>query len=206
MNDKNAADGLAPIANKLGAFLSHPLVRKAICEPEVPLRFRQIMDDGKILIVNLAKGQLGADLSNVLGGLIVSSITNAAFTRHIIPEDQRRPFMLYVDEFHSFTTEATADMLSEVRKYGLGITLSHQHVQQTTPTVFASIMGNVGSLICFRIGANDAPEIARQLGKVLPQDLINLPNYTTFVRLMVDGSQTKVFSATTLPGHIEKFI
>ena len=203
MNYKNAADGLAPIANKLGAFLAHPVVRKAICEPEVPLRFRQIMDDGKILIVNLAKGQLGADLTNVLGGLIVASITNAAFTRHTIPEHQRRPFMLYVDEFHSFTTEAIADMLSEVRKYGLGMTLSHQYVQQATPAVFASIMGNVGSMICFRIGANDAPEIATQLGKLLPQDLINLPNYAAFVRLMVNGTQTKVFSATTLPASLE---
>jgi len=205
MNYKNAADGLAPIANKLGAFLAHPVVRKAICEPEEPLRFRQIMDDGKFLIVNLAKGQLGADLSNVLGGLIVTSITNAAFTRHTIPHDQRRPFFLYVDEFHSFTTEAIADMISEVRKYGLGITLSHQHVQQATPNVFASIMGNVGSLMCFRIGANDAPEIATQLGKAQPKDLINLPNYASFVRLMVDGTQTKVFSATTLPAPLEKF-
>ena len=206
MNYKNAADGLAPIANKLGAFLAHPVVRKAICEPEEPLRFRQIMDEGKTLIVNLAKGHLGTDISNVLGGLIVSSITNAAFTRYTLPEDQRRPFMLYVDEFHSFTTEAIADMLSEVRKYGLGVTLSHQHVQQATPTVIASIMGNVGSMICFRIGANDAPEIATQLGKVLPQDLINLPNYSTFVRLMVDGCQTKVFSATTLPAQLEKSV
>ena len=199
MNYKNAADGLAPVANKLGAFLSHPVVRKAICAPDIPIRFRQIMDEGKILIVNLAKGQLGADVSNVLGGLIVASITNAAFTRHNIPEDQRRPFMLYVDEFHSFTTEAIADTLSETRKYGLGITLSHQHVQQATPAVFASIMGNVGSIICFRIGASDAPILAQQLGKVLPQDLINLPNYATFVRLMVDGGRTKVFSAKTLP-------
>jgi len=199
MNYKNAADGLAPVANKLGAFLSHPVVRKAICEPDIPIRFRQIMDEGKILIVNLAKGQLGADVSNVLGGLIVASITNAAFTRHNIPEDQRRPFMLYVDEFHSFTTEAIADTLSETRKYGLGITLSHQHVQQTNQAVFASIMGNVGSVICFRIGASDAPILSQQLGKVLPQDLINLPNYAAFVRLMVDGTRTKAFSAKTLP-------
>jgi len=204
MNYKNAADGLAPIANKLGAFLAHPIIRKAICEPDIPIRFRQIMDEGKILIVNLAKGQLGGDISNVLGGLIVASLTNAAFTRHTVPEDQRRPFMLYVDEFHSFTTEAIADMLSEVRKYGLGITLSHQHVQQATPAVFASIMGNVGSQICFRIGATDAPILSRQLGKVLPQDLINLPNYAAFVRLMVDGNQTNAFSATTLPGHISE--
>ena len=199
MNYKNAADGLAPIANKLGAFLAHPVVRKAICDPEEPLRFRQIMDQGKILIVNLAKGQLGADVADVLGGLLVSSITHAAFTRHTIPETDRRPFMLYVDEFHSFTTETIADLLSETRKYRLGITLSQQHTQQTSASVFASIIGNAGSMIAFRIGANDAPIMARQLGNVELRDLINQPNHRAFVRLMVDGEQTKAFSMTGHP-------
>lgn len=123
MNYQNAADGVAPIANKLGAFLANPVVRKAVCEPDEPLRFRQIMDDGEILIINLAKGQLGADTANVLGGMIVSNLMNAAFSRHDIPESERRPFMLYVDEFHSFTTSVFAGMLSEARKYGLGLTL-----------------------------------------------------------------------------------
>lgn len=199
MNYKNAADGLAPIANKLGAFLAHPVVRKAICDPEEPLRFRQIMDQGKILIVNLAKGQLGADVADVLGGLLVSSITHAAFTRYTIPETDRRPFMLYVDEFHSFTTETIADLLSETRKYRLGITLSQQHTQQTSASVFASIIGNAGSMIAFRIGANDAPIMARQLGNVELRDLINQPNHRAFVRLMVDGEQTKAFSMTGHP-------
>lgn len=199
MNYKNAADGLAPIANKLGAFLAHPTIRKAICEPETPLRFRQIMDEGKILIVNLAKGQLGADVADVLGGLLVSSITHAAFTRHSIPEADRRPFMLYVDEFHSFTTETIADLLSETRKYKLGIILSQQHTTQASASVLASIFGNAGSLVCFRVGASDAPALARQLGKVDPNDLITQPNYRAFVRLMVNGEQTKAFTMNTTP-------
>jgi len=196
MNYKNAADGLAPIANKLGAFLAHPVIRKAICEPETPLRFRQIMDEGKVVIVNLSKGQLGADVADVLGGLLVSSITHAAFTRHSVPEPERRPFMLYVDEFHSFTTETIADLLSETRKYKLGIILSQQHTQQASASVLASIFGNAGSLICFRIGASDAPALARQLGATNPNDLITQPNYRAFVRLMVNGEQTKAFTMT----------
>jgi len=106
MNYKSAADGVAPIANKLGAFLAHPVVRKAVCEPEQPLRFRQIMDEGKVLIVNLAKGKLGADVSNILGGMIVSNLSHAAYSRESQPETERQPFFLYIDEFHSFTTEA----------------------------------------------------------------------------------------------------
>ncbi len=197
MNYKTAFDGVAPIANKLGSFLAHPVVRRALCEPKEPLRFRQIMDEGRILIVNLAKGQLGADIANLVGGLIVSSITHAAFTRtstHI-----RRPFFLYIDEFHSFTTDALADTLSETRKYGLGLTLSQQHTQQSSGEVFAGIMGNVGSIIAFRVGATDAPLISRQMTTVLERDLISLPNYQTFVRLMVNVERTKAFTAFMPP-------
>ena len=197
MNYKTAIDGVAPIANKLGAFLAHPVIRKALCEPNEPLRFRKIMDDGEILIVNLAKGRLGGDMANVMGGLIVSSIMNAAFSRHDTPEPDRRPFMLYVDEFHSFTTSAFASMLSEVRKYGLGVTLAHQHIVQADKTVFEAIMGNVGSIMAFRVGALDAPTISQQFGTVAVSDLVNLPNYRAFVQLMVGGEKTKPFTATT---------
>lgn len=197
MNYKTAADGLVPIANKLGAFLSHPLVRKAICDPEEPLRFRQIMDEGQVLVVNLAKGQLGSDIANLLGGLVVSSLTHAAFTRS--EAGDRRPFMLYVDEFHNFTTEALAETLSETRKYGLSLTLAQQHCRQSSERVFAGIMGNVGSLIAFRTGALDSHIIARQLGDATDEQLINLPNYQTLMRLMVDGQQTKAFTAFTSP-------
>ncbi len=127
MNYKNSFDGVAPIANKLGAFLANPVVRKALCSPDQPLRFRQLMDDGTPLVVNLAKGKLGADVSNVLGGLIASMMAHAAYSRSTIPEARRRSYFLYADEFHSFTTEAFAGMLSEMRKYRLGLILSHQH-------------------------------------------------------------------------------
>ena len=198
MNYKNSFDGVAPIANKLGAFLSHPNIRKALCNSDKPIRFRTLLDNGTPLVVNLSKGQLGTDISNVMGGLIVSMLTNAAYTRQNIPENQRRPYFLYIDEFHSFTTDAFAGMLSEMRKYKLGLVLSHQHCSQLSKTVLDSILGNVGTIICFRLGANDAPLIARQLGDVDTADIINLPNYRNYTKLMIKGVQSKVFSSKTI--------
>lgn len=195
MNYKGAVDGVAPIANKLGGFLSHPLVRKMMCEPEQPLRFRQVMDDGGFLIVNLSKGKIGADIANILGGMILSSIGNAAYSRQNQMEDQRRPFFVYADEFHSFTTSAFSGMLSELRKYGLGLTLAHQHTDQLDRATLEAILGNVGTVISFRVGATDAPVLAHQLGAILPRDLVGLGNYEMFIKLMVGGMQGTVFSA-----------
>ena len=195
MNYKGAVDGVAPIANKLGGFLSHPLVRKAMCQPEQPLRFRQIMDQGGFLIVNLSKGKIGADIANILGGMIVSSIANAAYSRQSQMETDRRPFFVYADEFHSFTTSAFSGMLSELRKYGLGLVLAHQHTDQLDKSTLEAILGNVGTVTAFRVGASDAPILARQLGDVLPRDLVGLANYEMFIKLMIDGAQSKVFSA-----------
>jgi type IV secretory pathway TraG/TraD family ATPase VirD4 len=183
----------------LGAFLAHPVIRRAICEPAQPLRFRQIMDRGEIVIVNLAKGRIGSDMANVLGGLITSTVMHAAFSRHGSDEKARRPFMLYVDEFPSFTTEAFANLLPESRKYGLGLVLAHQHVSQMTSTVFDAVVGNAGTIIAFRVGANDASTIARQLDIVDGRNLITLPNHRAMVQLMMDGRKTPAFSARTWP-------
>lgn len=198
---QSAGDGVASIANKLGAFLAHPVVRKAVCEPAEPLRLRQLMDTGGMLVVNLAKGRLGADISDLLGGLIVSGIANAAYSRQDLPAEERRPFFLIVDEFHSFTTSAFADMLAELRKYGLGLTLTTQHFARIDNDAREAILGNVGTLISFRVGATDAALLAHQFGDDVPQprDLVGLANYEMFVKLMVGGVQTKPFSAKTLP-------
>ncbi|MBB4302829.1 type IV secretory pathway TraG/TraD family ATPase VirD4 [Rhodobium orientis] len=203
MNYKTAADGIAPIANKLGAFLAHPAVRKSLCAPEKPLRFRKIMDEGQTLIVDLAKGQLGADVANILGGMIVSTIALAAYSRQELAERDRRPFFLYIDEFHSFTTAAFADMLSELRKYRLGLILAHQHTSQIDKDTFEAILGNVGTLMAFRVGATDAGILAKQFAADLPQprDLINLANYELFVKLMIDGRTSKPFSGRAIWHH-----
>ena len=199
MNYTTAIDGVAPIANKLGAFLADPVVRKAICSPEKPLRFRQLMDEGQCLIVDLGKGKLGASTANVLGGLIIANMMLAAFTRHDLPEHKRRPFFLYIDEFHTLSTTAFADLLPESRKFALALILSHQYVGQMDHAIHDAILGNVGTMMSFRVGARDAPLIARQLVDVPPSDLITLPNYRCFVQLMVAGQKSRTFSARTLP-------
>ncbi|PWE34090.1 hypothetical protein DDZ14_02730 [Maritimibacter sp. 55A14] len=201
MNYQNAADGVAPIANKLGAFLASPTLRRSLCEPQEPLRFRQIMDKGQSLVINLAKGRLGSDNANVMGGLIVSSVLNAALTRHNLPETERRPFIFYIDEFHAFTTSVFAGMLAEARKYGIGLTLAHQHIVQTDREVFEAVLGNAGTLIIFRVGAQDAPRFHRQLGSVDVSDLVYLPNHRAFVQLMVRGERLRPFTMTTEPSR-----
>ncbi|QXT41030.1 type IV secretory system conjugative DNA transfer family protein [Gymnodinialimonas ceratoperidinii] len=201
MNYTNAVDGVAPIANKLGAFLAHPLVRRSVCEPDQPLRLRQVMDRGETLIINLGKGRLGIDSATVLGGLILASAMHAGLSRQVLAETARCPFMLYVDEFHSFTTEAFADLLSEIRKYGIAVTLAQQYLGQSEEAVFAAIMGNVGSVLAFRVGPLDTALLSRQLTDIPPRDLIYQPNYRAFARLLVSGMPRVPFTLDTLtPG------
>ena len=199
MNYMSAIDGVAPIANKLGAFFANPVMRRAVCEPAEPLRFRKIMDEGGILIVNLAKGRLGSDMANVMGGLVVSTIMLAAFSRHGSEEKARQPFALHIDEVPSFTTEAFASLLPEARKYGLSLTLAHQHVSQVDRPVFDAVLGNTGTLFAFRLGAQDAPLFARQLGDVGAPSLIRLPNHRAYVQLLIEGQKSRPFSMRTLP-------
>lgn len=196
---KGATDGVAPIANKLGAFLAHPLVRRAVCEPAEPLRFRKIMDEGQRLIVNLSTGRLGADTANVLGGLILSGIAHAGYSRANQSQSERRPFILYADEFHAFTSAAIADMLPQLRKYGVGLTLAHQYLEQLDRSLLSAILGNVGSLLVFRVGAQDASTLAYQLGDVAAGDLIGLANHECFAKVMSEGRQSKAFTAFTAP-------
>jgi hypothetical protein len=201
MNYQGSADGVAPIANKLGAFLAQPAVREALCAPKQPLRFLTMMDTGQILIVNLAKGRLGADITNILGGLITSTLMLAASTRHGLPEPARRPFFLYVDEFPNLTTKSFAGMLSEARKYGLGLVLAHQHLSQIGTDVSDAIFGNVGSFVSFRVGAKDAPLLARMLVPFEAHDLQHQPNHQAAVQVMCQGAQLVPFSATMYPPY-----
>ena len=156
------ADGTAPIQNKVGAFLADPLLDRILTSPEKDIRIRRIMDEGKVLLVNLAKGRIGEDSSALLGGLLVTAIGLAAYTRADMPEAQRRNFFVYVDEFQSFTTLALASMLSELRKYRVGFTIAHQYMHQLEPDVRHAVLGNVGSIISFRVGAEDAPYLVRE--------------------------------------------
>jgi len=199
LNYQSSADGVSPIANKLGAFLASPVVRTALCEPRQPLSFRSIMDGGQILIINLAKGRLGADVSNVMGGLITSSIMQAAFTRHGLPEAARRPFFLYVDEFQNLTTKIFAGMLSEARKYGLGLILAHQHLSQIDADTRDAIIGNVGNVTVFRVGASDAPFFERLMPTFTAFDFQNQPNHRANILLNHQGERLTPFTASMYP-------
>ncbi len=201
MNYQGAADGVAPIANKLGGFLAQPAVRTALCEPKQPLRFRNIMDSGQKLIVNLAKGRLGSDITNILGGLITSTLMHAATTRHGLPEAARRPFFLYVDEFPNLTTKSFAGMLSEARKYRLGLILAHQHLSQADNDILDAIFGNVGNLVAFRVGAKDAPQLQRMMPCFSTLDLQNQPNHRAAVQVMHRGERLPSFSASMYPPY-----
>lgn len=197
MNYQSSGDGVAAISNKLSAFLAHPAIRQSLCEPKEHIRFRAAMDTSQIILINLAKGRLGADNANILGGLITTTIMNAAFTRTGLPEAARRPFFLYVDEFANFSTRSFANMLSEARKLGLGLILAQQHVSQMDAAVREAVFGNVGTMVVFRVGVHDAPLLTQMLHPFIHADLINQPNHRAVARIMKDGEPLRAFSMST---------
>lgn len=198
-NPRYRQEMIAPIQNKVGAFLADPILRRILTAAPTPLRFRSIMDEGKILVVNLAKGRLGEDSANLLGALLVTTIGLAAMSRSDTPESARRAFYVYIDEFQSFTTLSVANMISELRKFGVSLTLAHQHLQQLEPDVRHAVLGNAGTLITFRLGVEDAALIGKEFEPLFsPLDLLSLPNHDIYLKLMIDGEPSRPFSATTL--------
>lgn len=198
-NPRYRQESIAPIQNKIGAFLADPRLYRMFTNPPVDLHFRQIMDEGKILIVNLAKGQLGEDSANLLGALLVTTLSLAALSRADIEESGRSDYVVLIDEFQSFTTLSVANMVSELRKFHVGLVLAHQHLYQLEPDVRHAVLGNVGTVISFRLGPEDARIIVREFEPVFADvDLVNLPNHNIYVKLMIDGTPGRPFSATTL--------
>jgi len=193
------ADGIAPIRNKIGAFLADPLLLRVLTEPEQDLHIRKIMDSGGVLLVNLAKGRLGEDSSTLLGGLLVTTIGLAAFSRADTDSALRRDFFVYVDEFQSFTTLALVNMFSELRKYRVGFTVAHQYLHQLDPEIRHAVLGNAGTVISFRVGAEDVPYLEHEFQGTLDQkDLVQLANHHVYTKMMIDGMPSNVFSAITL--------
>lgn len=206
--DRFREEAVAPIQNKVGQFISTPLIRNIIGQVKSSIDMREIMDQGKILIVNLSKGRIGEDASQLLGALVITKLQLAAMSRVDIAEHERKDFYLYVDEFQTFATDAFANILSEARKYHLCLTLAHQYVAQLdsmgekgkNTKVRDAIFGNVGTLIAFRIGADDAEFLEREfLPAFTADDLVNLTKYTIYLKLMIDGVASRAFSAQTLP-------
>ncbi|MBI2842147.1 MAG: type IV secretion system DNA-binding domain-containing protein [Armatimonadetes bacterium] len=194
------SEAVSPVLNKMGQFLASVPIRNIVGQSRSSFKLRQVMDEGKILIVRLAKGRIGEDNCALLGALIVTRIMLAALSRSDIPEGERRPFYLYVDEVHNFFTDSFIDMLSESRKYGLCLVLAHQYIDQLDEKMRSAIFGNVGTIVSFRVGMTDARVLAQQFEPVFDgADLIGLPNHHIYLKLMIDGVTSRPFSAKTLP-------
>ena len=187
-DDRFRNEVISPILNKLDAFLGVPTLRNILCQPSNTVDLRRLMDEGKILIVNLSKGRLGEAPAHLLGALLVSALMTTAFSRHDTPEERRRPFHIYADEFQNFATDSFSLVLSEARKYRLSLTLAHQFLAQVPESIRHAVLGNAASLIAFRIGADDAPLIAQQFDLETPQAFQNLSNFTALYRTLEDGS------------------
>lgn len=192
------AEAITPILNKTGIFLTSIPLRNIVGQKTRTFNMQQVLDEGKILIANLSKGTIGEDTSAILGSILVTSIQLAALYRARQSEQARKPFYLYVDEMHSFVSLSFADILAEARKYRLSLFLTHQYIDQLHEKIRSAIFGNVGTFISFRIGATDADYVAKEFSPTFSEDdMINLPKYHMYIKLMIDGATSKPFSAIT---------
>ena len=199
-SEKYATEAIAPVLNKVGAFVANPTIRNIIGQPKSTFNIRQIMDEGKILIVNLSKGLIGEDNAAILGAFLVTKIQLAAMSRSDIPNvEDRRPFYLYVDEFQNFATDSFAVILSEARKYGLNLTVANQYISQMTDNVRDAVFGNVGTMMSMRVSPEDAPVLAQQFTPQFEaQDILQMNNRHFVCTMMINGEKMPAFSGTTL--------
>ena len=201
--ERFAAEAIPAIQNKIGQFTSNPLIRNIIGQPKSSFDMRKIMDDKKILIVNLSKGLVGEGNANLLGSMIVTKMYLAAMSRaDADPKELKKlpNFYLYVDEFQSFANKSFADILSEARKYKLSLNITHQYIEQMADEVRAAVFGNVGTMIAFRVGSFDAEVLEKEFAPVFTmEDIVNLGFVQIYLKLMIDGVASQPFSATTLP-------
>ncbi len=212
-SDKYKQEAVAPIQNKIGQFLSASIIRNIVAQVKSRIDIREIMDSKKIFIMNLSKGRIGEDNSRLLGGMLITKIQLSAMERVDIIEKDRKDFFLYVDEFQNFATESFANILSEARKYRLDLIMAHQYMEQLDEKVLAAVIGNVGTMVTFRVGSSDAEILAKEfIPTFVEEDLVNLPKYHVYLKLMIDGVASRPFSAMTLPpigsptGSLEKVI
>jgi hypothetical protein len=190
----------APLQNKIGALLTDPRMKAIITAEKSSFDVRAAMDEGKVLLVNLSRGRIGEGPAQLLGGLLAARIGLAGLARADQAEHGRRDFCLYLDEFQMFATESFVTMLAELRKYRVGLVLANQYLGQLEPTIRDAVMGNAGTLICFRVSAADGAYLAREFSPTCEaQDLVGLPNYNVYMRLMIDGEVSRPFSAETVP-------
>lgn len=199
-SDRYMTEAVAPIQNKIGQFLSASVIRNMVAQVKSTINIRQIMDTQKIFIMNLSKGRIGEDNSRLLGGMLITKLQLAAMERVDIPENERRDFFLYVDEFQNFANPSFANILSEARKYRLSLILAHQYVKQLDELVADAVFGNVGTMVSFRVGGPDSVELVKEFTPTfLEEDMVNLPKFQIFLKLMIDGVASRPFSAMTMP-------
>ncbi|MDO8594578.1 MAG: type IV secretion system DNA-binding domain-containing protein [bacterium] len=201
--DRYAQEATPAIQNKVGQFTANPLIRNLVGQPNSTFDLRKMMDEKKIIIVNLSKGKVGEGNANLLGSMFITKIYLAAMSRADVSETelQKLPnFYLYVDEFQSFANKSFADILSEARKYKLNLTLAHQYIEQMEEEVRAAVFGNVGTMAVFRVGAFDAEFLEKEFAPaLLAEDLVNLGIFQIYLKLMIDGVTSQPFSAVTIP-------
>jgi hypothetical protein len=198
-SERFLAEVISPVQNKIGAVVSAPSLRNILGQWRPTVDLHRIMRERKILLVNLSKGQLGEDKANLFGSLIVAGFQAAAMQRAAEPEESRRDFHLYIDEFHNFGTDAFASILSEARKFRLTLVLAHQYLAQLSDEVRDAVLGNVGSIACFRVGAGDAIALAKELSEYSPATLRSLARGEVCVRLLRNGEAGQPFLGTTQP-------
>lgn len=205
--DRFRNEAIAPIQNKVGQFLSSSVIRNIVAQVKSTINPREIMDNGRIFIMNLAKGRVGEDSSRLLGGMLITKLQLAAMERVDVPEPDRRDFYLYVDEFQNFATQSFANILSEARKYHLNLIIAHQYIEQLDPEyVRPAVFGNVGTLVIFRVGGADGTFLEPEFTPTfLPEDLVNLTKYEMYLKLMIDGVASSPFSARTFPPIAERY-
>ncbi len=212
-NQQFMTEAIAPIQNKVGQFLSNSIIRNVVGQSKSAINIRQAMDEQKIILLNLSKGRIGEDSSALLGAMMITQIQLAAMSRVDIEEDTRKDFYLYVDEFQNFATDSFANILSEARKYRLNLIIAHQYIEQLGDVVKAAVFGNVGTMVVYRIGAADAAELIKEFEPYyMEEDLVNIPKYNAYTKLMIDGISSTPFSCMGLPpmsgttGNVEKVI
>lgn len=200
MPDRFQKEAISPIQNKVGQFVTSPMIRRIIGSPKSSIQLDEVMNEGKIMLCNLSQGRLGEDNSSLLGAVLITKFQQAAMRRVDIPKEQRRPFYLYVDEFQNFATESFIKILSEARKYGLNLMLANQYMAQIPEDVQKAILGNAGTLVSFAVGAEDAGIIHKEFAEVFSEnDLVNLSNFQIAIKPLIDWQSSRPFLANTLP-------
>jgi len=190
---------ILPVLNKIGSFISIPILKKILVDNTEQISLRKIMDEKKILLVNLSKGSLGMDGANLLGSFLLTALSSAAFTRIDTKEENREPFFVYLDEFQNYTTQSLVNMFAELRKFRLGFVIAHQYLNQLSVDIKNSVLGNVGTIICFKLGQQDAKYMSGEFYPIFQAyDFVHLKHYHIYLKLLINGGSPRAFSAKTI--------